>query len=121
MVAKKVREYTKEFRQEAVKLAQDLGSVAGAAKKLGIPIASLYTWTSKVKKDGADAFPGKGKLVPDDDKRRSLESENKRLKLEIEFLKKEVGAAEVLTLLHIRSKNGLYRGAATGLLCCNDV
>ena len=88
MVAKKVREYTKEFRQEAVKLAQDLRSVAGAAKKLGIPAASLYAWRSKIQKDGADAFPGKGKVAPDEEKQRSLEAENKRLKLENEFLKK---------------------------------
>ena len=88
MAVKKVREYTKEFRQEAVKLAQDLGSVAGAAKKLGIPTSVLYAWRTKFKKDGADAFPGKGKLAPEDEKQRSLESENRRLKLEIEFLKK---------------------------------
>lgn len=68
MVAKKVREYTKEFRQEVFKLAQDPGSVAGAAKKLGIPNALLYAWRSKIQKDGADAFPGKGKVVPDEEK-----------------------------------------------------
>ena len=88
MVAKKVREYTKEFRQEAVKLAHELGSVAGAAKKLGIPSSVLYAWRSKIEKDGGDAFPGKGKLIPDEEKQRSLEAENKRLKLENEFLKK---------------------------------
>lgn len=88
MAVKKVREYTKEFRQEAVKLAQELGSVPGAAKKLGIPASVLYAWRTKLKKDGADAFPGRGKLVPEDQRQKSLESENRRLKLEIEFLKK---------------------------------
>ena len=63
-------------------MAQDLGFVAGAAKKLGIPTGSLYAWRSKIDKDGADAFPSKGKLVPDEDKQRSLESKNKRLKQE---------------------------------------
>ena len=69
-------------------MAQDLGSIAGAAKKLGIPTASLYAWRLKIQKDGADAFPGNGKLVPNEEKQRSLEAEIKRLKLENEFLKK---------------------------------
>ena len=64
MIVKKSREYTKEFKQEAVKLAQDLGSVSGAAKKLGISASVLFSWRAKIIKDGAEAFPGKGKLVP---------------------------------------------------------
>jgi transposase-like protein len=88
MAVKKVREYTKEFRQEAVKLAQELSSVPGAAKKLGIPASVLYAWRTKLKKDGADAFPGKGKLVPEAAKLSLLEAENRRLKMENEFLKK---------------------------------
>lgn len=38
-VAKKVGEYTKEFSQEALKLAQDRGSMAGEAMKRALPFS----------------------------------------------------------------------------------
>jgi transposase len=88
MGTKKTREYTNEFRLQAIKLASDLGSVSKAAKSLGIAQSLIYSWKSKVAKDGAEAFPGKGKLAPDEAKIKFLESEYRKLKLENEFLKK---------------------------------
>ena len=84
----KTTHYTKEFRVNAVKLANDLGSVAEAARSLGISDKNLYNWKRKIVKDGKDAFPGKGKLTPEQEKIRSLERELKQAKLELEFLKK---------------------------------
>lgn len=88
MGTKKQREYTKEFRLEAIKLASDLGSVLQAAKSLGIVPSLIYTWKSKLAKDGPDAFPGKGKLTPEEAKLSALETECRKLKMENEFLKK---------------------------------
>jgi transposase len=43
----KTRSYTKEFRQQAVKVAEDLGSVMEAGRQLGIPSSNIYLWQRK--------------------------------------------------------------------------
>lgn len=48
-MSRKVRSYTKEFKQEAIKLALQSPSVDNTAKELGIPGATLHVWVSKVK------------------------------------------------------------------------
>ncbi len=47
---KKQRVYTKEFKEEAVKLAMKSPSYAQVAHNLGIPVDTLYGWLNKVKK-----------------------------------------------------------------------
>ena len=42
-----VRKYTEEFRQQALNLAKDLGSVAEASKQLGISEANIYSWKNR--------------------------------------------------------------------------
>lgn len=88
MGIKKPREYSNQYRLEAIKLADSLGSASQAAKSLGIAVSLIYAWKSKLARDGTDAFPGKGKLTPEDGKLRALEAECRKLKLENEFLKK---------------------------------
>ena len=60
---RKVRQYTKEFKQEAVHLALKSGSVINTAKSLGLPTATLHTWMHDLKKKGplckVDAENGK--------------------------------------------------------------
>ena len=48
-MAKVQRKYDKEFKAQAVKLAQESGS-AKAAAELGIPDGTLYCWVSAFKK-----------------------------------------------------------------------
>lgn len=43
-MTRKVRKYTKEFRQEAVALALKSPSLASTAKALGVPVGTLHTW-----------------------------------------------------------------------------
>lgn len=43
------RQYTAEYRANAVKLASEIGASA-AARELRIPVDTLYTWTSRAKK-----------------------------------------------------------------------
>lgn len=88
MGVSKQKTYTKEFKLSAVKLSKDLGSVAEAARKIGITAPNLYNWRAANLKNGEGAFPGKGKLNAEDEKLRQLENENRKLKLELEFLKK---------------------------------
>jgi len=44
---RKTRQHTDEFKQGAVELARQLGSVTEAAKQLGINQNSIYAWRSK--------------------------------------------------------------------------
>lgn len=81
------KRHTKEFKLDALRLAE-LKGVAKAAKELGIKETQIYYWRKKFQEDGVHAFPGKGKLKPDDDEMRRLQRENKRLAEEIEILKK---------------------------------
>jgi transposase len=48
----------------------------------------LYRWLDEYKRDGKDAFPGKGNLKPADEELRRLKRENKELREENEILKK---------------------------------
>lgn len=51
-MAKKVtRTYTREFKEQAVRLAETMGSCTRAAKQLGVPMANVHNWKAK-SKDG---------------------------------------------------------------------
>ena len=43
-MARKKREYTDDFKQEAVSLALRSSSISNTAKELGIPEATLHGW-----------------------------------------------------------------------------
>ena len=54
-----MRKYDKEFKEEAVKLSDEIG-VKQAAAQLGIPYYSLAEWRKKRKAFGDHAFVGSG-------------------------------------------------------------
>jgi transposase len=75
--------YTKEFKQQAVKLCETSEkSQAEIARDLGVADSSLSKWRKEFGEHGEEAFPGKGHQTP-------LEEENRRLRREIEILKQE--------------------------------
>ena len=45
----KQRNYTKEFKEEAIKLALDSRSLTQVAKDLGIPVSTLHCWINQAK------------------------------------------------------------------------
>jgi transposase len=73
-MTRKLRKYTKEFRQEAVQLALKSASVPDTAKSLGIPAATLHTWIHTLKKKGklsqVDSESGKDMATLVDENRR---------------------------------------------------
>lgn len=81
------KQYAKDFKFEALKLAEEIG-VAQAAKDLGVGESLLYRWRTKAKVEGTDAFRGNGKLTERDEELRRLRQEVKTLKMEREILKK---------------------------------
>ena len=68
------REYTKEFKQEAVALSYRQGG-AKAAQSLGIAANMLYRWRREAQTEGSEAFRGKGKLRAEDEEIARLRRE----------------------------------------------
>lgn len=81
--------YSREFKEEAVRLAQKNGNQTQTAQDLGIHQSVLRRWKKEIELDGQQAFPGKGHTK--DEELRQLRKENQRLKDTVEVLKKAVG------------------------------
>jgi len=85
------RQYTREFRLEAVRLLEASGKrVSQVERELGIGRGNLSRWRKQLGADGEDAFPGHGRLTPDGERLRQLERENEILRQERDILKKAV-------------------------------
>jgi len=54
------RQYTREFKLEALRMAEQNGNVTGTARTLGIAQSILWRWKKEHEKLGAEAFPGHG-------------------------------------------------------------
>lgn len=89
MMAEKRQTYTAEFKREAVRLVMVHGyGVAEAARNLGLNATMLGRWKREQEAQEDRAFPGKGRLSPDQEELHRLRQENKRLRMEREILKK---------------------------------
>ena len=90
-MGKNRRQYTKEFKIEAVRLIVEEGRpISEVARELGIGENLLHRWKKKSEEGKIDPFPGQGRLSPEDEELRRLRRENKRLRMEHEILKKAV-------------------------------
>jgi transposase len=75
--------YTREFKEETVRLAQTSGKpIAQIARELGISDSAIHAWRKELAEHGEEAFPGKGHQT-------ALEEENRRLKRELERVQQE--------------------------------
>ena len=82
-------QYTKEFRQDAVRLVIDQGySGPEAARRLGIPISNVTRWVRQYRQDQQDLNEGGIPRTELEAENRRLKKENKRLEMEREILKK---------------------------------
>jgi transposase len=85
------KQYTKEFKLGAVKLVVDRGMTpVEAAKDLGVSYYTLKNWINAFKVNKGDSFPGKGILLPGDQRIRDLEKKLKRTEMERDLLKKTI-------------------------------
>jgi transposase len=88
-MAAKRKMYTAEFKRDAVSLISDHGyGVSEAARNLGLHVNMLRKWKKKLEQQGENAFPGNGRLSPDQEELQRLRQANKRLRMEREILKK---------------------------------
>jgi transposase len=91
MLTQQRKNYTAEFKREAVRLVTHQGySFSQAARRLGINTNMLRRWKRKLEEQGNHAFPGKGHLMPEQEELRSLREENRRLRMERDILKKTI-------------------------------
>lgn len=83
------KQYTKEFKLDAISLVLDQGfTIAEAARSLEIRANMLGRWIKENQADNnGQAFRGNGKLTPEQEEIRRLKIENKQLKLERQILK----------------------------------
>lgn len=84
--------YTREFKQEALRLAEQEGMTAArAARDLGLRVGLLYRWRQEAKRDGDEAFRGKGQRTSEQARLATLERQVKVLEMERDILKKALG------------------------------
>ena len=88
---RKRKTYDKEFKLDAVRLIVEEGrSVASVARDLGVNENSLHHWKKKYAEAGKEAFPGHGKLKPEDEELRRLKRELQIAREERDILKKAI-------------------------------
>jgi transposase len=87
MPTKKI--YSKEFKEQAVQLAQKNGNISETARSLGLHDSILRRWKMDLEQNAEKAFLGKGHSQ--DEELRQLQRENQRLKETVEILKKAMG------------------------------
>ena len=85
------RKYDRQFKEEAVRLILEEGRKAReVAGNLGINEAMLSRWKRQYDGDGKEAFPGKGRLKPQDEEMKRLRKELNDVTMERDILKKAV-------------------------------
>jgi len=83
--------YSREFKLEAVRLWQTTDkSGAEIERELGIGHGCLSRWKQKYLSDGESAFPGHGRVPPEEDELRRLRRELAIVRQERDILKKAV-------------------------------
>ena len=88
-MVKKRQTYTPEFKRDAVSLVTTQGySYADAERSLGIKSNMLSRWKREQEAQGEQAYPGNGRLTPEQQRIHELEKENRRLQMERDILKK---------------------------------
>ena len=92
MTRKKHQHYTEEFRKEAVKRSEKPGATqAQVAKELGISAQQISNWKrqfTRLSDKQFNTLDGVDYSKQESEELRRLRRENKRLKDEMEFLKK---------------------------------
>ena len=85
------RSYTREFKVEALRLLETSDKSASQIERdLGIGQGNLWRWKRKLTQDGEYAFPGHGRLAPEQERIRQLERENEILRQQRDILRKAV-------------------------------
>ena len=83
------KKFDRQFKIDAVNLVMNGDrSVKEVSESLGIADTVLYRWIRSFGKNQDEAFPGKGRLGPQEEEIRRLRRELERAKEDAEILKK---------------------------------
>jgi len=83
------RQFSREFKLEAVKLVAERGvSISQAARDLDLGETVLRRWVRELTADPQQAFPGNGVMKPEQAEIERLRKEVSKLKMERDILKK---------------------------------
>ena len=83
------RKHSSEFKREAVALVTEHGySYADAGRSLELNANLIARWKHEAENNATGAFPGSGKRSAEQQRIHELETENRRLRMEKEILKK---------------------------------
>ena len=84
----KKRTYNRAFKLQALELVKTRQkSINEIERDLGITPGLLHKWKARLKVDGSEAYPGKGRLKEDEDLIRRLKRENEVLRQKRAVLK----------------------------------
>ena len=84
----KRRQYTEEFKQEAVRMITDQGyNASETARRLGINCNMLRRWKRQAEASFNGVFSGNGHLSEEQEELTRLRKEVKRLRMERDILK----------------------------------
>jgi len=90
-MSEKRKTYDKEFKLSAVKMIVEGGmSVNRVSKDLGVNENSVHNWKRAYLEDQQNAFPGKGRMKPEEEELRKLKRELHIVKMERDILKKAI-------------------------------
>ena len=103
------RQFTREFKLEAVRLIKQRGvSYAQASKDLGVHPTQLRNWAKQLADDPQQAFPGQGQMKPEQLEIAQLKREVLRLKAERDILKSIWRRGKPDALLHHSDRGSQY-------------
>jgi transposase len=82
------KNFTPEFKRDAVRLLRGGRSVTEVAESLGVARSLLQRWREQIDASADEAFPGRGKQVGDQDEIRRLKQKLGDVTEERDILKK---------------------------------
>ena len=83
------KRFDPEYKKEIVRLVEELGkSPVKVAKDIDVTPTTVRRWVQQYGTNGNTAFPGKGKLHPEDEEMRKIKKKIKDLEEENAILKK---------------------------------
>lgn len=97
------RSFSKEFNVETVRLVRDRGvSLAQASRDLDVHENVIRKWVKDFKADPLEAFPGQGRMKPE-------QAEIERLRREVQKLKTERGILKKAAAYFAKDQTGCLR------------